>query len=157
MYPEYNNYQNFPYFGQQPYSQQSQLFQQNRGDVSQFVTVLNENEIGSRLMPRDGTPVFYRVKDTQDVFECAFINGQTCITAYSLVPKIQKQTQQQNQQPQQNNSNASNSSSYDELNKRLSHVEKYLQELTAGGNNNASVYPSNTGTETVRSVTPSIS
>jgi hypothetical protein len=149
MYQDFYN----PYYQppQNFYQQQQPQFQ-NR-DISQFVTVNNENEIGSRLMPRDGTPVFYRVKDTQDVFECAFINGQTCITAYSLVPKIQKQTQQQ-----QNNNIPNNNSSLDELNRRLTHVEKYLQDLTSGGSNNASVYPSNpataTATEPVRTVTP---
>jgi hypothetical protein len=151
MYQDFYN----PYYQppQNFYQQQQPQFQ-NR-DISQFVTVNNENEIGSRLMPRDGTPVFYRVKDTQDVFECAFINGQTCITAYSLVPKIQKQAQPQQQQ---NNNIPNNNSSLDELNRRLTHVEKYLQDLTSGGSNNASVYPSNpataTATEPVRTVTP---
>jgi hypothetical protein len=154
MYQDYYS-QNYPYYGQQPpFFQQPQPVQNNR-EVSQFITINSENEIGSRLMPRDGTPVFYRVKDTQNVFECAFIGGQTCITAYSLVPKIQKQEQQQQQQ---NNNIPNNNSSFDELNRRLTHVEKYLQDLTSGGSNNASVYPSNpataTATEPVRTVTP---
>ena len=151
MYQDFYN----PYYQPPQNFYQPQPQPQNR-DISQFVTINNENEIGSRLMPRDGTPVFYRVKDTQDVFECAFINGQTCITAYSLVPKIQKQAQPQQQQ---NNNIPNNNSSLDELNRRLTHVEKYLQELTSGGSNNASVYPSNSTTdnETVRTVTPTIS
>ena len=153
MYPDFN-YNNYPYYGQQPFFQQPQPLQQNK-DISQFITINNENEIGSRLMPRDGTPVFYRVRDTQDVFQCAFINGQICITAFSLVPKIQKQNANQSVQQQQNNNN----SSIEELNRRLAHVEQYLQNLTSGGNDNAPVYPSNANTtakEPVRTVTPSI-
>lgn len=157
MYQDfYNPYYQPPQNFYQP--QQPQF--QNR-DVSQFVTINNENEIGSRLMPRDGTPVFYRVKDTQDVFECAFINGQTCITAYSLVPKIQKQTAKQAPAPQpqqhQQTANAPSNTSIDELNQRLTHVEKYLQELTSGGNNNATVHSATPATEPVRTVTPTIS
>lgn len=160
MYQDYYS-QNYPYYGQQPpFFQQPQPVQNNR-EVSQFITINSENEIGSRLMPRDGTPVFYRVKDTQNVFECAFIGGQTCITAYSLVPKIQNQTAKQAPAPQpqqhQQTANAPSNTSIDELNQRLTHVEKYLQELTSGGNNNATVHSATPATEPVRTVTPTIS
>lgn len=158
MYPDFYN-QNYPYYGQQPFFQQPQPVQNNR-EVSQFITVNNENEIGSRLMPRNGTSVFYRVKDTQNVFECAFIGGQTCITAYSLVPKIQNQTAKQAPAPQsqqnQQTTNTVSNASIDELNQRLTHVEKYLQELTSGGNNNATIRSATPTTEPVQTVTPTI-
>lgn len=155
MYQDFNNYQ---YYGQQPYFQQ-QMSPQNR-DVSQFVIINNENEVGTRLVPRDGTPVFYRIRDTNDVFQCAFINGQTCVTAYSLVPKIQNQSMnrtsvnQQEKPIQSQPVQQTQNMTIEEINQRLTHVEKYLQELTSGGNN-AAIH-STTSTEQSRTVTPTV-
>ena len=65
-----------------------------------WVTVRSYQEVQSAPIPVDGTAVIFMLESEPVLYMASMVNGQKCISAFSISPLVYEATPQQPQDPQ---------------------------------------------------------